>query len=104
MNVCPVALEAVIHVLPLLLETSYLVIELPPLLDGAVQLSATCPFPGVALKFSGTVGTSIGVVNVIASLCPVSVPPFLAMARAAFEASMRVSSTVLQLSLADFIR
>ena len=41
MNVCPVVLDAVTHVLPLLLETSYLVIVPPPLLDGADQLRAT---------------------------------------------------------------
>ena len=48
-------------------------IAAPPLLDGADQLSATCPFPGVALKFCGAVGTVIdpGVVKVIDSLCPI---------------------------------
>ena len=84
MNVWPVVVDAVTHVLPLLLDTSYLVIALPPLLAGADQLRATCPFPGVALKFCGTEGVSISVVKVIASLCPDPVPPFLAIARAIY--------------------
>ena len=38
---------------------------LPPLLDGAVQLTVACPFPGVALTFVGTPGT-VGAAGVTA--------------------------------------
>jgi len=50
-NVCPVLLEAITQVVPLLLDTSYPVIMAPPLLTGAAQFSDTPPLIGVAVKF-----------------------------------------------------
>ena len=47
------ALDAVTQVTPLLLDTWKCVIRLPPLLDGAAQLSMTRPLPGVAVRFLG---------------------------------------------------
>ena len=86
MKVYDVLVPALTKELPLLLETSYLVIVAPPLLDGADQLRATCPFPGVALKFCGAVGISAGVVKAISELCPApEALLFLAIARAVYD-------------------
>ena len=50
------------QVLPLLLETSYLVIDAPPLFAGTVHVNLTFPSPGVAVKFRGAVGCTAGTV------------------------------------------
>ena len=62
-KVCTVLRFAVTHVEPLSLDTSYRVIALPPLLDGAVHLNATSLSPGDAVKFCGALG---GLADVVA--------------------------------------
>jgi hypothetical protein len=55
-------LGLVSQVAPLSCDTSYLMIALPPVFEGAVHASDTSPLPGpgVAVKFRGAVGTAPG--------------------------------------------
>jgi len=74
------ALDAVTHVAPLLLDTWKCVIRLPPLLDGAAQLSVTRPLPGVAVRFLG-INAAVAVVDGLAVAIADALAPILFTAR-----------------------
>jgi len=57
----PVTVTGVCAAEPINGVTVYLVIALPPLLDGAVQLTVAAALPAVAVTPVGAPGTSLGV-------------------------------------------
>ena len=57
----PVTVTGVCAVEPMYGVTVYLVIALPPLLDGAVQLTVAEPLPAVAVTAVGAPGRRFGV-------------------------------------------
>jgi len=55
---------------PLLWDTSYLIIAVPPLLEGAAQFRVTLFIPMVVLRLIGAPGSIKGVVKINSSLIP----------------------------------
>jgi hypothetical protein len=99
-------LEAVVHEEPPFLDTSYLVMALPPLLEGAVHVKVTCVPLRAALKLRGAEGALAMITAALESTKPwpkkLSLPG--APRSTALEVSIFLTCAAVKLRLAALIR